>query len=141
MHECRGLCLPSTSVRSCLRFSFTERHIKENIVSTGRTDKTPVHTQNLPDEQRFPTCVVLPGPTSPEPVLALEGMEEAVSLWKRLFYALKRVLKRKTITLAPIGLSGCTSWAKMCAKLHHGQHQGVSSPRIWYHIGTTLVKV
>jgi hypothetical protein len=116
MHECRGLCLPSTSVRSCLRFSFTERHIKENIVSTGRTDKTPVLTQNLPDEQRFPTCVVLPGPTYPEPVLALAGMEETVSLWKR--------------TLASIGLSGCTSWAKMCAKLHHGQHQSASSPRI-----------
>ncbi len=65
--EARGLYLASTSVCGFPHFSFIDRYITKLTLGIGRSDKTPVLTQNLPDEQRFTNCVVLPGPSYPEP--------------------------------------------------------------------------
>ncbi len=94
----------------------------------GCSDKTPVLTQNLPDEQCSTKCVVLPVPTSTEPDLALAGMEEAVSLWKQIIEALLQQfrLRLSGFPAALVGPKCARSFIMVNTRVSHLQEYDIT---------------
>jgi hypothetical protein len=73
----RGLCLDSTAAQTPGGAAWAS-----TPDTSGRHDKGPVHTQNVPSVQRSTLCAVLPWPISQEPNDSLGGQcASRLSLW------------------------------------------------------------